>query len=235
MIVKRSHSAKSGYVTEYILGCLVLVGVFYCIAFVSINKYLPPPFFYEPSDTYADWFNTAFWAHNSGAYDVWRSVYPPISFVFLRFLSNGRCYSDRRSFDVSAGLDARSCDWGGIVEIWAIFLLNVALVWLTFRKTDRATAIPRTIALALGLPMLDAVERGNLVIVSFTFLMLCLGPLVRSARLRWLAAGLAVNFKIYLIAAIIPLLLKRRWRWVEGALLAVVIVFVLPLLVGEPR
>ena len=43
--------------------------------------------------------------------------------------------------------------------------------------------------------------------------------------MRWLAAGIAVNFKIYLIAAIVPLLVKRRWRWVEGALISVVLVY----------
>jgi hypothetical protein len=37
--------------------------------------------------------------------------------------------------------------------------------------------------------------------------------------------GLAINFKVYLIAAVVPLLLKRRWRWVEGALISTVLVY----------
>ena len=138
-----------------------------------------------------------------------------------------RCYPDRRPYDFSAGLDARACDFVGIGALWLIFFVNIALVYLTFRKIDPATAAPRTICLGVGLPMLDALERGNLALIAFTCLVLAFGPLVKSARLRWLAAGLAVNFKIYLIAAIVPLVLKRRWRWAEGALLSVVIVYLL--------
>lgn len=206
---------------------MVLIGIVYCGVFLYINKALPPPFFFEPSDTYADWFNTAFWSRNSGAYDTWKTVYPPLSFLFVRVLGLDRCYPTRRPYDFSAGLDARDCDWVGMASIWLIVLINIVLVYLAYRKLDRQKAIPRTICVALGLPMLDALERGNLALITFTCLLLALGPLLKSARLRWIAAGLTVNFKIYLIAAIIPLVLKRRWRWVESALISVVIVYLL--------
>lgn len=218
---------RGGRWVEPAFAAAIVGGIAYCAWFLFRHKYLPPPFFYEPSDTYADWFNTAFWARNPGAYDVWRTVYPPLSFLFLRLIGIDRCYPDRRPYDFSAGLDARSCDWVGLGAIWGIFLLNLVLVWWALRKGNRETALPRTICIALGLPMLAAVERGNLAIISFTCLLLCLAPILRSAKLRWIAAGLAVNFKIYLIAAIVPLLLKRRWRWVECALLSVVIVYLL--------
>lgn len=220
-------SAGQSRWVEYAFAWAILAGIAYCTWFLFTFKYLPPPFFFEPSDTYADWFNTAYWARSSGAYDVWRTVYPPLSFVVMRLIGLDYCYPERRPFDASAGLDARSCDWVGLSAIWIIFFLNILLVYMALRKVDRRTAIPRTVCVALGLPMLDAIERGNLVILSFTCLLLSLTPILKSARLRWLAAGLAVNFKIYLVAAIIPLLLKRRWRWVECALLSVVIVYLL--------
>jgi uncharacterized membrane-anchored protein YitT (DUF2179 family) len=205
----------------------IIVGIAYCAWFLFRNHYLPPPFFYEPSDTYADWFNTAFWARNPGTYDAWRTVYPPLSFLFMRLVGLDYCYPDRRPYDFSPGLDARSCDWIGLGAIWLIFFINILLVWLSFRKMNRSTALPRTICVTMGLPMLDAIERGNLAIISFTCLVLCLGPILKSARLRWVAAGLAVNFKIYLIAAIVPLLLKRRWLWVECSLLSIIVVYLL--------
>ena len=218
-------SVWNGRWVEPTLAAAVLCGIMYCAVFLYQNNYLPPPFFYEPSDTYADWFNPAFWSRDPGTYDVWKSVYLPLSFVFLRAVSISSCYPDRRAYDFSAGLAARDCDWLGLVVIWLIFFVNLYLIWKVFSRHDRATAVSRTICAGLGLPMLDTVERGNLVLLSFTFLLLALAPLLKSARLRWLAAGIAVNFKIYLIAAIVPLLVKRRWRWVEGALISVVLVY----------
>ena len=210
---------------EPALALLIVFGIIKCAVFLYQNSYLPPPFFFEPSDTYADWFNTAFWSRDRGTYDVWKTLYPPLSFVITRVLGINSCYPDRRSYDFSAGLAARDCDWVGLGAIWFFFLLNLVLVWMVMRRTDRSTAVPRTICLGLGLPMIDAVERGNLVLISFTCLLLGLGPLLKSARLRWLAVGLAVNFKVYLIAAIAPLVVKRRWRWTEGALISVVLVY----------
>lgn len=217
----------AGRWVEPALAAVILIGIAYTGWFLYENQYLPQPFFYEPTDIYADWFNTAFWARNPGAYDAWRTVYPPLSFVIMRIIGIDRCYPDRRANDFSPGLDARDCDWVGLAAIWLIFVMNIVLVCYAYRKIDRSTAWPRTICVAMGLPMLDAIERGNLVILCFTCLLLSFGPLLKSARLRWVATGLAINFKVYLVAAVVPLLLKRRWRWVESALLSAVIVYLL--------
>jgi hypothetical protein len=212
------------------LGALLLIGRAMWILYSE--GYLPQPFFYEPSDTYMDWFNTAYWARDPGVYDNWRTIYPPLSFVVLRLLGINSCYAG------SEGLTVRDCDWVGLVAIHAIFVLNIVLVALTFRKIDRRTALPRAIALSSGLPMLYALERGNVLLLCFTAMLLGFGPLLKSARLRWLCAGIAVNFKIYLIATIGAQLLRRRWLWVEGALIATLAVYLLSyglLGAGTPR
>lgn len=209
---------------EAILSAVILGALVYCATFAYVYNYLPQPFFYEPADTFADWFNTSYWARNLGTYDTWATLYPPLSFVFLRFFGLDSCYPSGR-WDTSAGLAARDCDWLGLGTIIALFSLNLILIYVTFRRINRRTAVLRTVCLGLGWPMLDGLERGNLVLVSFTCLLLWAAPLLKSSHGKTVFIGLAVNFKVYLIAAIVPLLLRRRWRLVEQALVAVVLVY----------
>ena len=205
---------------EPLMMVLVLAGIVRAYFFFRLNAHLPQPFFYEPFDTWMDWFNTAYWAHEKGAYDAWGSVYPPLSFALLRIFSKDSCYVETN------GYAARECDWVGLVTLHGFFLLNVLLLYLTFRKIDRSTAPWRALALGFGLPSLFGLERGNLIVVCFTCVILGFGPLLKSARLRWIAAGMAVNFKVYVVAGIVPHLLRRRWRWFEGAILATLAVYV---------
>ncbi|MFT4026848.1 MAG: hypothetical protein QM676_08620 [Novosphingobium sp.] len=206
---------------EYLMGFLVLLFIGKAMLDLYLDGYLPQPFFYEPSDTFMDWFNTAYWARDPGSYDSWKTIYPPLSFVVLRYLGKSSCYAG------AEGLTVRDCDWVGLVAIHAIFLLNIVLTARTFLKVDRRTAMPRAIALSSGLPMLYALERGNILLLCFTAMLLGFGPLLKSARLRWLFVGIAVNFKIYLIAGIGAQLLRRRWLWFEGSLIASLLVYLL--------
>ncbi|WP_126001212.1 hypothetical protein [Sphingomonas sp. ABOLE] len=203
------------------MGLFVLLLIGRAMLSLYFNGYMPQPFFYEVHDTYMDWFNTAYWAHDPGMYDNWATIYPPLSFVVLRIVGIGKCYT--------SGVDSpdlRLCDWVGIAAIHGLFILNIILTALVFKKIDRRTAMPRAIAVSAGMPMLYAVDRGNIILLCYTVFLLAFGPLVRSARIRWFCAGLAVNFKVYLIAAILAQLLRRRWLWVEGALIAVILIYV---------
>ena len=172
-------------------------------------------------EIWMDWFATSWWAHDPGMYDVWGTIYPPLAFVFLKIASVSACYPGDGRFAFAA----RDCDWLGVVALHGFYLVNIVLAARIFTRIDRRTALPRSIALAMGVPMAGALERGNLLIPAFTAVMLAYGPLVRSARLRWLAAGIAINFKVYLVAALFPQLLRRRWRWFEGAAAATVAVY----------
>ena len=204
---------------EWVLTLPVAIGLIYCLIHLLLYGYLPPPYFLVASDTFMDFFSPATYAHLGGAYDAYQTIYPPLSFVVLKFLSWGPCYA------FNTGVEARTCDTYGLTSLIIIYLVNCVLIARTFWKIDRSTAIPRTFALCAGLSMTYALERGNLLLFCFTCVILAYGPLLRSARLRWLFAGLAVNFKIYLIGAIFAQLLKRRWRWFEGALLATGLVY----------
>jgi hypothetical protein len=221
----------SGLWLEVLLATAVVSALVWAMMFLAFNGFLPHPFFYEPSDTFMDWYNSAYWAYDKGRYDSWGSVYPPLSFVVLRMFSFSACYQG------AEGLTSRDCDWLGIVVLHAVFILNAVLIALTFLKIDRKTALPRSIALVVGLPMLFALERGNLLLLTFTCILLGYGPILKSARLRWLAVGLAINFKFYLIASLFPQLLKRRWRWFEGAAIATLFIYIISYIIvgnGSP-
>lgn len=223
---------RQGLLVERWLAIPVVIGLAYSLLFLGLNGYLPPPYFYEPSGTFMDLSAPATFAFQGGAYDSFQTIYPPLSFVLLKLVSWGPCYA----FNPSE--EARSCDTYAISWLVLIYLINTILIWRTFRKLDRPTALPRTIALCAGLSMTYALERGNVLLFCFTCLILAYGPLVRSARLRWIFAGLAVNFKVYLIGTIFAQLLRHRWRWFEGALIASVIVYLVTFAIygeGTPR
>jgi hypothetical protein len=205
--------------TELILTLPVLAGVAFTIWYFNTYGYLPQPYFYEPNGVFMDFFSVATYGHNGDAYRVFATIYPPLSYVLLNLTTWTPCY-------LGSGLEeARRCDYLGMGTLVAIFLINAVLIGLTYWKIDRRTAVPRTIALGFGLPMTYTLERGNLLIFCFTCMLLAYGPLLRSARLRWVFAGMAVNFKVYLIGNIFAQLLRRRWRWFEGAMVATAIVY----------
>lgn len=206
---------RNGQWLEWPLALAVLAGLIYVGYLTVAYGYFPQPFFWDADDTFRDWFSTAVYAHAGGAYRTWFSVYPPLSFVVLKFLGVPSCY-----YSTESKL-ARSCDWIGIGAIHAIFVINAILIAMTFMKIDRKTALQRSFVLAAGMPMLFGLERGNLVLLCFTFVLLGFGPLLKSTRWKWFFAGLAVNLKVYIIAGVLSHLLKRRWLWVEGVFISI--------------
>jgi hypothetical protein len=199
-------------------------GVFYAVIHLLNYGYLPQPFFYDPSDTWMDWFNVADWAYDKGTYDSWGSIYPPLSFVFMRLVSLPYCYIGGSGGGATSHY-ARDCDWLGLVMVHGFYVIDIILVAVVLTKIDRRTALARSVALAMGLPLTSGLERGQILLVTFTCVILAFGPLLKSARLRWIALGCALNFKIFLITLIFPQLLKRRWRWFEGAAIATVLIY----------
>ncbi len=191
------------------LAGVVLAGLMLAAWRFVQQGYLPQPFYYRVSESLMDLYTPALWANHGDAYERWRSLYPPLSFVFLRLISLGRCYG-------VDDLGGRSCDWLARLALFAVFLGNLALVYRSYRLSDPRTAAPRTIAMGLGLPMLYALERGNLLIPCFTCFVLGYGDLIRRRWIRWLALAAAMNFKPYLVFVVVPMIIKRRWAQVAA-------------------
>ena len=167
---------RGNVVCEIVLMGTMLVSLASVLSFLRSAGYLPAPFFYAVDDTLMDWYNTAYWSNNYGEYSIWRSIYPPISFDFLRLFSLHSCYQ-------SDPAQARGCDWLGRAALLSFYTLNVGLVYRCFRNADRQAAVPRTVTMCLGLPMLFTMDRGNLIVPCFTFFILGHGRILRSARL----------------------------------------------------
>jgi hypothetical protein len=211
------------------LAALVLVGVVSAGYLFLRNGYLPQPFYYRVSESLLDLYTPAVWANNDRAYGAWASVYPPLSFVLLKFISLKSCYA-------IGDLAARDCDWLARLAFLTVYAGNIWLIYATYRVADARTAVPRAIAMALGLPMLYALERGNLLIPCFTCFALGYGDLLRGKWSRCLALALSMNFKPYLGLVALPLVIKRYWSWVFGCGVASVAVYLVTLwLYGSGR
>ena len=201
---------------EPVLAIVILVALVRVYFYLQHFGHLPQPFFYDSFDIWGDGFNTAVWAREVSLYDSWGSIYPPLTFVIMRMIGNPACYINASAYS------ARECDWISIAAFHALYVFNIILISLTYLKIERRTALPRSFALAAGLPMLMAMERGNIIVLCFTCMLLGYGPLLKAARWRWIAVGMTVNFKIYLVAALFPQLIKRRWLWFEGSVIATI-------------
>lgn len=210
--------AVGGLVIEAALTLAVVGSLVHITKFFLSRGFLPQPFVFDANDTFMDWFNTAYWAHNGHAYDIWKTIYTPLSFVFLKLFGTSSCYQN-------APYDARDCDVLGIVSVLASYLACAVVAGVAFYRNDRRTALFRTISFGLGLPLLYALERGNLIMVGFVFFALIFGNLVRSTAGIAVCAAIAINFKNYLLFPMFAYAVKRDWRRLEVAGLATIFLY----------
>jgi hypothetical protein len=204
---------------EYFMATVIVACLIADFVYFFKYQYFPQPFFYDVGDTWMDWFNPAYWSHVSGTYDSYKTIYPPLTYVILKAITWGPCYPNAQ------GGWSRDCDKLGIIALHLTYVVCIALTARTLLKVDRRTALPRSLAIALGLPMLWALDRGNVILITYIFVLCAYGPLIRNAWLRCIFAGLAVNMKVYLIGPIVAQFLHRRWRWAEWAIMSTIIVY----------
>ncbi|MFC7536712.1 hypothetical protein ACFQPG_04940 [Sphingomonas sp. GCM10030256] len=210
------------HLTEFLGMVLVLAGLLRVYMLFNSNGYLPAPFVFDVADTFMDWFNTAFWAHNGDAYSSWRTIYLPLSFVITGFFGDPRCYGNRP-------YDARDCDIFGIVFILLMYAGCVLVSWLAFRKQDRSTAFFRTVAIGAGGPLLYALERGQLIMLTYIAMVMLYGNLITTRNQYIATAAFMANTKVYMVFPLFSLVIKRRWRLFELCGFASVALYVVTL------
>ena len=189
---------------EIALAAAIVAGAACAVWFLAGHGYLPQPFYHDPSQSLMDLYNTAYWAHRPGAYDVWGSVYPPAPFILLRLLTDGRCYT-------GSPYAARLCDHRAALGLLTSYAACWPLLALWYARLDRATAPMRTLATGLALPLLYGLERGNLIVPSFALLMAAIAVRPRSRAAHHLLSALSFNLKPYAAIVLMPLFPLRRW------------------------
>ena len=116
---------------------------------------------FDINDTFMDWYNTAQWAHNPGAYDIWR-IHLPALVLRIPAPDVGPalllCFTVRRP---------RLRLVGSVVFIVGFYVACAIVAAIAFYKDDRRPRSSAAIAFAFCLPLLYALERGNLIIVAF--------------------------------------------------------------------
>lgn len=191
------------------LAAAIGAAILSCALFFRHAGYLPQPFLYDVGAPLIGLYETTFWAHHAGTYGVGRNIYPPLSFVVARMMSLRACYA----LSPAAG---RACDPLALGVLLAFFTANIVLIFRAYRALGAVSAAARTVAVALGLPMLYALECGNVIILAFTAFVLGYGEAARSGWARRLALVAAINFKPYLLIVLIPPAIRRQWRWLAA-------------------
>ena len=188
---------------------MVLVQLYwsgYCINFFVENGYLPAPFIYDKSDTFMDFFHPMFWAGEGGRYTEWGSVYPPLNFIILNvpkwLFLNGQSFSDAFSLR-EAGLSLEIFLVGSYLIIPLLVLKTAS--WKNFTLIDKALIY---LVFILSTPLLFALERGNLIILTLILLALAIS---HSGIYRLIFIALLVNIKPYFVILILLFVIKRKW------------------------
>ncbi len=178
----------------------------YYIHFSMLNGYLPSPFFYDKSDTFMDLFNALHWAYDDRRYTDWSSVYPPLNFIFLRFLDfvfAGAGYGAPEFMrEQSSSLIGGLC----LMYLTIPALVLKTNLWLGFSKIEK---ILLYFAIILSPPMLFALERGNMILLAPILLAIALS---NTGVRRGASIAILINLKAYLALLLIYYVARRNWK-----------------------
>lgn len=183
-----------------------VAGFLYYIHFSVMNGYLPSPFLYDKSDTFMDLFNPLHWAYDDGRYTEWGSVYPPLSFFILRvvnFVFTGGGYGTPKFMRDNSPFV--------IVGFCLIYLAVPAILlktrhWQDFHKNKKLLIY---FAIILSTPMLFALERGNMIVLTPILLALALS---RIGITRCIFIAILINIKAYFALLMIYYIARRNWK-----------------------
>jgi len=189
------------------IAIIQIIAFGYYLYFYFHNGYLPSPFMYDKSDTFMDLFHSIYWADNDGRYTDWKSVYPPLVFLFLKLIRSV-FIGDYGFYDA---FEMR--DHSGLIAIFLVlcFMAIPAFVlskpqWKDFSFLEKILIY---VAVVISVPMLFALERGNVIIFCLIFLALAFEP---NSSARVISIPVLINIKPYFALLLLNLVVKRMWR-----------------------
>jgi hypothetical protein len=170
-----------------------------------------------------DFFNPLHWSDNDGVYTVWKSVYPPLNFIFLKLVK--LTFLGIAKFPDA--FELRESALSVVLFILFSYLL-APIVVLKTRLWNNFTGTEKTLLywiMVLSTPMLFTLERGNLIIYALFLL-----PFVLSSigLPRALCIAVLINLKPYLALLLLYYLVRRNWKELRLCTLLSVCLFVIP-------
>ena len=199
-----------------ILNLLFLVKVIY---FVSFLHHLPPPFYYDPNNTFFDFFEINRLSFTAHLFADFQPNYLPFVFGLGQLLSPQHC-------DLANPYNYRACALPSFFWIVCFYALSAFLLGRFLRAThhiqNNISQLLKVDFIVLTSPMLlFALERGNYIIL--TLLLLVVYEFAKPMWARALLAILLINLKIYMAILLLPMFLKGHYKKVAFILLAVVV------------
>ncbi len=166
---------------------------------------------------------------HSGAYDLYRSVYPPINFLILKvihWLGNGS-YSIN-AFEMRLSSPFVIMIWLGLYFSVPIFVLNTK-IFKEFLLQDRVLFY---FLIVFSFPMLFALERGNLILLALIPFAIALSS---KTIAREFSIAILINLKPYLVTLIFMYLLKSEWKKLFQVVLIGGVIFIISGLIFDSQ
>lgn len=166
-----------------------------------------------------DLFNVLYWSYDDGRYTDWGSVYPPLNFVILRFvdfLFSGVGYGSPEFM--------RDNSQSVMMLVGFIYFTTPAILlkmsyWRQFSIHEKILIY---FLIILSAPMLFALERGNLILLSPIFLAIAIGKI---GVARSISIAVLVNIKPYFAILFIYYIARRNWRGLITCLIGSGVIF----------
>ena len=198
-----------------VLNALFLVKILYYVLFLH---HLPPPFYYDPNNTFFDFFEINRASFNVNLFSD-TQYYLPFVFGLGRLLSPSHC-------DVSNAYFFRSCALPSILWMVSFYLVAALMLSHYLSRLDiiknNITSTLKINFIVLTSPMLlFALERGNYIIL--TALLLLVYQFIKLLWVRIILAILLINLKIYMAILLLPMLLKGCYKHLAVIFLGVVV------------
>lgn len=202
----------SDKISVYRLFCLALIceliNIAYYAGFYYYHQYLPAPFVWNKQDSFMDFYNPLYWVIKDGFYTTFNSVYPALNYYILKIFSFGLS-----SFVVLDPYDFRTANSNLSIFLVLVYLLIIFAVTRLgeWRKLADTSPILNYWICAASVPVLFALERGNLIFIALLFLALYLHVSGSWAKAFYLA--LLINMKPYFVILMLQYINRHRFDW----------------------
>ncbi len=184
-----------------------LINVFYYVGYLYQDHYLPAPFVANKNDTLMDFYNPLFWVIKDSFYTTFNSVYPALNYFLLKIFAIGISPDQ-----VSNSFQLRN-DFPELALI--ISFIYLLIIWVVvnigeWKKIQFCNKALIFLACAISVPVLFALERGNLIFFALLFLGLYLNASNSWSRAIFL--GLLINVKPYFVLLLIQYLNIKQFN-----------------------